>query len=161
MSELYDKPLLTLSLLRGWQERESELVTSMHKMGEEVLSLRRKIEAAKVIMGDGPDSPPIPEAASATSSAPATEESDSLAEMVLNAVAALGNSPKPAEIRQWIVQHSPILGERLEVNANYFYTVLGRHLRKGRLVKDGSGYRRPANSPQGETGAVAAPASSS
>jgi hypothetical protein len=65
------------------------------------------------------------------------------------------------QIRKHIARFNPILGAKLTASPNYFYTVLLRHVQRGRLIRHSNGgYTLPSDSPNGETGAVAAPASS-
>ena len=62
-------------------------------------------------------------------------------------------------IRYWIAKNNPAVDAKLNASPAYFYTVLVRHTRAGRLAKRSRGYRLPQNSPKGETGGMAPPAS--
>lgn len=153
-----DRPLLTLAQVREWQARHTEIGREMQTLQAEQGFLARKLEAAKILMGD------IPALSEGTADGPNEPHSSenvagtSLADAALQAVEALGNLPRPEAIKAWISERYPDLAEKLKSSPNYFYTVLIRHVQKGRLVREGTGYRLAASSPQGETGAVAAPA---
>lgn len=163
MTVTYDKPILTVSEVREWQTRSVELTASIRSMTSELALLGQKLEAAKIIMGelpsiDAPAKGTTAEAAHAEQGEEEAAQDDSLPGAALAAVAALGNLPKPDAIKKWIAGSSPALAERLKVSPNYFYTVLIRHVQKGRLIREaGGGYRLPNASPQGDTGGVAHP----
>ncbi|MEO8715004.1 MAG: hypothetical protein ABI369_08320 [Acetobacteraceae bacterium] len=152
-----DQPLLTYSQVREWQSRITEIAEQVGALQAESVTVARKLEAAKIIIGDLPgDKTDI---APQVSMSFAERASDPLPEVVLKAVDALGGAPKPGEIRRWITDHETA-GAAQAATKPYFYTVLMRYARTGRLIKDGGGYRLPASSPQGEAGGVAPPASS-
>jgi len=158
-----DRPVLTYSQVREWQHRVGEIAVQVMALQEESATLIRKLDAARVIMGDLPSD----EAGNAAQMSraeilPVKERElgdQSLSDEVLKAVDALPGSPKPGQIKQWIIERG--LGDIAEKAAQpYFYTVLMRHARTGRLIKDGDGYRRPASSPKGEAGEGGSPADS-
>ena len=151
--------LLTITQVRAWERRAAEINAQMGELISEADDLSVKLQAARLFMPatvDG-DVPAEAEVASPTRSEP----EENLSETVLDAVQKIGGVPKPIAIRRRIAKNHPALGVKLATSPNYFYTVLGRHLHRGRLIKHGSGYKLPKNSPRGETGAVAAPGSSS
>ena len=162
MTVLYDKPILTMAQVREWQARSAEIAVAMRAMNEEMAGLARKLEAAKILIGELPEmeiavSTELPPAERGETE-PDQTHAESLSDAALDAVAALGNVPRPDAIKKWIVESRPAHRERLASSPNYFYTVLIRHVQKGRLIREGNGYRLPTSSPQGEAGAVAAPA---
>lgn len=158
-----DRPVLTYSQVREWQHRVGEIAVQVMALQEESATLIRKLEAAKVIMGDLP-SDEIGNAARMSLAATLSDkerqpEDQSLSDAVLKAVDALRGAPKAGQIKQWIIEHG--IGEAVEkVTQPYFYTILMRHARTGRLIKDRDGYRYPASSPKGEAGEGGSPAGS-
>jgi hypothetical protein len=151
MAFKFDTPLLTLSQIQEWQNERNQLAAEMAAMNERLARLDRKLEAAKVFVPDAEKEAEKSEIEVLEAHA----ASDSLSDVVLIAVGTLGGSPKPAAIRRRVAQLNPTLGAKLAESSSYFYTVLGRHLHKGRLVKHGGGYRLAKPSPNGEAGAVA------
>lgn len=158
----HDQPLLTVGTVRAWEARLAELGDSIRAQQEEVATLTRKIEAAKVLMEalhmSDAESAFDPSELRAQDDTAAPEESISHA--VLAAVSAMKGAPKAAAIRAWINTHNPAVGAKLEESPAYLYTTLMRHVRGGRLAKRGKGYRLPQSSPKGETGGVAPPVDS-
>lgn len=151
-----DRPILTLApLVREWLARISQIDADLRGMTEERDTLIRKVEAAKVLMGGIPEEEGLSVESALEEPQKAAQDGhdDSWPSAVLSAVADLGGCPKPALIRRWITKNNPIMAAKLEASPAYFYTVLMRLVRGGRLAKRGKGYRLPTSSPRGETGA--------
>jgi hypothetical protein len=147
--------LLTGADVVKWREEEKVCEETIKATQLRLAVIRRRLDAASVFMDVQPDpaleSPQVVET---------DDDIDSLGDVVGAAISAIGGAPKPIAIRQWIVKNNPVWRDRLDAHPNYFYTVLARRVKRGKLVRRGQGYRLPSVSPQGETGAVAAPASS-
>ncbi len=157
-----DRPVLTYSQLREWQRRIAEIAVQAAALQAESLMLGHKLDAAKVIIGgDLPldDEAELATQASVPEELDKDETGDPFPEVVLKAVAALGGAPKPSDIKQWITKYGTGAAPHKATQA-YFYTVLMRHARAGRLIKEGDRYRLPTSSPEGETGGWAPPADS-
>lgn len=157
-----DRPVLTYSQVREWQRRFAEIPLHIAALQTESLDIGRKLEAAKVIMGDIPnDKVAISEKASFTEALTGSpqQSDDPFPEIVLKAVDAIKGAPKPAEIKRWVIKHGAASAAETAAKP-YFYTVLMRHARTGRLIKEGDGYRLPSSSPQGEAGEGGSPADS-
>lgn len=151
--------LLTVEDVAKWREEERVCEEAIKASQLRLADIQRRLEAASVFMDDQP-AQMQPSPASDLRPADTDDHNDSLGDVVVSAISALGGAPKPSVIRRWIDNNHPAWRARLEVHPNYFYTVLIRRTKSGKLVKRGKGYRLPPVSPQGETGAVAAPASS-
>lgn len=131
-------------MVQEWQARLASLTTKSWEIQNEMAFLARRLDAAKVIMGDLPVFKPTEEVHEADEAeTPANPSADTLTDAVLLAVDALGGLPAPADIRTWIARERPALAAQLKSSPNYFYTVLLRHVQKKRLIRDGAGYRRP------------------
>jgi hypothetical protein len=149
-----DRPVLTYSQVREWQRRIAEIPLHIAALQAESVEIGRKLEAAKVIMGGdlSNDRVEVAEQASfAVFADPSEQRDDPFPDTVLKAVGTLSGAPKPAEIKQWIVEHGTESAAKAAAKP-YFYTVLMRHARTGRLIKEGDGYRLPSSSPEGEAG---------
>lgn len=160
--------LLTISQVRRWKLRRVEIEGEMRALAEELDDLIRKLDASQIFLPARADSEPDetldetsppPEREAPEQQASATLEAElppgeSLSEAVLDAVRQLGGTPKPMAIRNRLAKTNPALGAKLAKNPNYFYTVLARHVNRRRLLKHGSGYRLPKESPRGEAGAA-------
>jgi hypothetical protein len=162
-----DEPILTRTQVRAWQDRLDEISAYLMALHDEAAVLTRKLDAAKVLMEDMPPSHIgilknlDANADDEESSDSQTRREDQLSNVVIRAVTAIPGSPKPSEIKNWILCHSNSPQETLEkAKQPYFYTVLMRHTQKGRLFKDGDGYRLPPSSPEGENRGVTPPANS-
>ena len=156
-----NKPLLTLAHVRGWEVRVTELAALIRAHTEEMNSLARKIEAAKVFMdpmASGEDGAEDETVLASSANTPAMEiAEESISQGVLAAVGAMSGSPKPSLIRKWIATHNPEVAVKLDASPAYLYTTLMRHVRAGRLAKRGKGYRLPPVSPKGGTGGIVTP----
>jgi hypothetical protein len=154
--------LLTITQVRAWERRLAGIADDIKKLASEADDLSRKLHAARIFMPPEIETAePIAEAKPSEPEPSSKNESEeSLSEAVLDAVGQLGGAPKPMQIRRQIAKTNPALGAKLVTSPNYFYTVLVRHVQRRRLTRQGSGYTLPNDSPNGETGAVAAPASS-
>ena len=82
----------------------------------------------------------------------AVEQLTSFQDYVVTAIEAMGGVPRPVEIRTWIRENGPTPAIRMQADKPYFYCVLMRQAKNGRLVKVGEGYRLPARSAQAEAG---------
>jgi len=158
-----DRPVLTYSQIREWQHRVGELAVQVMALQEESATLVRKLDAARIIMGELP-SDEIGNAARMSMAEMLSDKErepgdQSLSDIVLEAVDALPGAHKPGQIKQWIIEHGSA-DVAQKATQPYFYTVLMRHARTGLLIKDGKGYRRPASSPKGEAGEGGSPAGS-
>jgi len=154
----HDKPILTLAQVQNWQIRMAEIANSIRAMQEEAADLTRKLDAAKVIMGELPEpheseQMTMVEIVPPTPARQASPDATSVTASVVAAVGALGHRAKPPAIRQWISDNRPLASEKLQTTPQYLYSVLKR-LRAGkRLIKERGVYRVPASSPRGEAGA--------
>ena len=149
-----DKPLLTRADVRVWQTRMEELLSAEQTIQQEKAELIRKLEAARVFMGDSADPSEAEEPSQMSMAEPMAQPlpSTSITELVPLAVKSLGGAPNPSQIKSWILAHSSSPSVRESVIKPYFYTVLMRHAQSGRLIKEGTGYRLPSGSSKGETG---------
>src|SRR5205814_5269323 len=133
--------LLTMSQVRAWERRLEELEQAAAALVEERNDVLRRLQAARIFMPAATDieeagtAAPEPESPSRS----ATEEN--LSEAALEAVRHLDGAPMPMQIRKCIQRLNPALGAKIEASPNYLYTVLLRHVRRGRLIKYGSGYK--------------------
>lgn len=153
----YDRPILTISQVREWQKDMVRYADAIEKIQKASADTARKLDAAKIIMGELPD---YQDDADESLRPPGNDEitaTQDATSMVLHAIAAMGGTPRPGEIRDHLVKHNGSSGAELAGKA-YFYTLLMRLTRTGRLIKEGDGYRLPSSSPQGEAGGVAPPA---
>jgi hypothetical protein len=165
----------TEALLRKWERQKGYWEMVVTKATQEVERLDRRIKHSKAALED--DAPaPEPEApirrqdvSPENASMPFDDENDdesSHASVIGAAIdEALTKAPakglKCGPLRQAVERH-PEAGPRIKGRPNRFYSVLNRRVGKGKTAKRGKYYRLPSNdSPQGETGAVAAPASTS
>jgi hypothetical protein len=154
----HDRPILTLTQVRQWERRLTEIEALTTKLSEEATDLTRKLEAARVLMGDVTDGETK---ASPAGNGEGVSPDGGVPASVLRAVEALnGTAPKPADLKNWIKVNIPSAYEKLQRSPTYLYTALLRHVQMGRLVKEGDGYGLPTSSAQAETGGVAPPAQS-
>ena len=152
-----DTPLLTLSQVREWEARKADLEQQMRAMQDELASIVRKFDAASVfvrIQNGHAEPPGIDKPAG--DQAPTETIVDAIIRVVGD---SRGSAMGPSQIKA-ALKASGFNVAGLEANPGYLYTVLGRLLKRGKLEKRRGAYRVPArsSSPQGETGAVAAPA---
>jgi hypothetical protein len=155
-----DKPLLTLAQMDSWVSRVTQLDELISAQTEERAALVRKIEAARAyaeLLGlDQDDSmDEADDIGDPTESVPESEES--AAREILAAVGSLKGTPRGTVIRRWIKENNAALDARLTAHPQYLYTALARHVRRGRLVKRGKGYRLPGVSPKRGTGGPVTP----
>jgi hypothetical protein len=148
-----DRPLVTTSEVKQWQDRIVEIDTAMHDMQQERISLARKVEAAMVFMED------IPASTSETviESSPPEPDGHDAADLIVAAIKSVGGHGRPATIKKRLANQAPIGSYASKLAASpYFYTVLMRLTRADRLIKEEGGqYRLPQCSAQAETGAGA------
>ncbi len=155
-----------LQLLRDqaekWKARDRELDSEIHRLSDEQTSIRRKLEAAAVLIGDEPKQPEAPKAETPKPASNTTAP----AEPVTDAIVRIAGLYKeagalPGELKGSL-HSSGYDMSKFSANPGYFYTVLGRLVNRGKLERRRNGaYRVPQqpSSPQGETGAVGAPVS--
>jgi hypothetical protein len=143
--------LLTRSQVREWERRDLEIGEQLRGLMEEQREIQRKLTAARIFMPA--------ETEERIDEEPALEAGDeNLSQAVIDAVVQLGVVASPMLIRRSIIRENPVLGAKIAASPNYFYTILARHVQKGRLVKDGKVYKLPSRFAQAETEAVAASA---
>jgi hypothetical protein len=157
-----DTPLLTRGQVERWKARDRELEMEIIRLGQEQRELHRKLEAAAVFLGDEPQKTEVTQVAAAKPSV--DEPSEGLGDAITRIAALYGkDGALPGVIRKALITSGYDM-TRFNANPGYFYTVMGRLLQRGKLEKRRNGAYRvpaPASSPEGETGAVAAPVSSS
>ncbi len=156
-----DAPILTRTQVRAWQDRLDEISAYLMALHDEAAVLTRKLDAAKVLLEEIPVShigilKNLKSDADEDPNESLTRREDQLSNVVIRAVTALPGSAKPSEIKQWIFDHLAGPQDTIEkAKQPSFYTVLMRHAQKGRLIKEGDGYRLPTSSAQAEAGGVA------
>jgi hypothetical protein len=160
-----DQPILMLSQVRAWQARQREIETDIQALQAEAKDIERRLEAVRVLLGSLPDEddPETQDGVNTGRGGQTSEEihsSASFMDSVLIAVAKLGGLSSPGEIRTWLREHGSTPAIRMQAEKPYFYAVIMRQARAGRLIKVGDRYRLPTSSPQGETGGVWPPADS-
>jgi hypothetical protein len=139
-----DIPILTRSQVRAWLARKKEIAAEKRALDNEDAILNRKLEAVMVLNDDQPlDN--LVDGEVVREPLPADDFSkESFPEAVIDAVKALGGTPRPGEIRAWLCENGATIAIRDQAAKPYFYAVLMRHAAKNRLVKVGDGYGLPA-----------------
>jgi hypothetical protein len=132
-----------MSEARAWQRRIAEIRVERMALDAEKKWLTGKLDAAKVLIGEIPDAD-VEHVALAPQDFNEEEQGPLLGNAILDAVKELRGSPEPWQIKQWIMANRGIhiTGKAAQP---YFYTVLSRHARSGRLIKDGDGYCLPSD----------------
>jgi hypothetical protein len=148
--------LLTASDVVKWREEDKRLEEEIRERQQRRNDLRRKLDAAEIFAETPVDQPPNPEPAKSN-----VAESDVDAESAPVALCAnlrkTGEALKVQQIRARLIELG--FGEKLKAQPNYHYSLVYRLSKNGKLIKRGSKYRAPLiESPEGETGAVGAPA---
>jgi len=151
-----DETVLTLSQVRTWQMRQQEIGDTIQALQEEAADISRKLDAVRVIMGALPGNDVARTLAVGEQSpqtAPESGREEFFPESLIEAVRTLGGAPRPNEIRTWLCEHGATNAIKTQAGKPYFYAVLMRHARAGRLIRVGKGYSLPKSSAQAETGA--------
>jgi hypothetical protein len=158
-----DIPLLTLGHIQTWKRRRTELEAQIAAASEELTTIVRKLAAASEFMepSKGTETLPLQPVSKASTSGPKPKES--LADAIMRISGLHPDGALPAEIKGSL-RASGYDMSQIDAHPQYFYTVLNRLRKRAKLERRRNGSYRPAPkpaSPQGETGAVAAPASGS
>jgi hypothetical protein len=139
--------------LHAWLTRKDEIAEARHAHNEALRALDkeeshingklddlRKVLEGEPVNGAPPDEPK----AGAYTRPDETSDGESFPEAVIGAVKAFRGNPLPNEIRSWLCANGSTAAIREQASKPYFYAVLMRHVRKGRLAKvDDGGYRLP------------------
>jgi hypothetical protein len=156
----------TASLMRAWRQQKEQLEATIADANARLAGINRKLEHAAGLLED--DTPSLAAAQAQAPRADAGQNADDSDEdshaAVISAAIDKALAATPRGLRcgslRIAVKSDPAAYERIKDHPNRFYSVLNRRLSKGRIVRKGKLYRLPSpDSPQGETGAVAAPVS--
>lgn len=147
---------------RGKLQKQRDLADRIAQEAQELGSLAEWLTHAKALLGS--DFPVLPtEADEKRPERVAVDDDASHAEIIWGAIAdALMSAPqglKTDKLREEVLKN-PDAKQRIDERPNRYYAVLNRRVARGSVIKRGRLYRLPVTlSPEGETGAVAAPAS--
>jgi hypothetical protein len=147
-----------------WQEARDRYRNEIKSATDKLADVERKLTAAAVLAAALHEETPTVQRETFPVTAPASndihdsdDEPIPASDRLYDDLAATGESLKVAQIRERLVK----LGVPQAETKNYVYGLVYRMVQGGRLLKRGAKYRAaPKPSPQGEAGAVAAPASS-
>jgi hypothetical protein len=156
------KGVVTTDDVRRWRADKDAVAAQIQELNQQFAMLNRKLEAAAILFPDLEESAPFElrvERESETIAEPPCADAPrslSLADEIILVLAASNRSLAPFEIRDALVKRGHQLSQ------NYLYTAIKRAAEKGKILHYGKKYRLPrTSSPQGETGGVAPPVSSS
>jgi hypothetical protein len=152
--------LLTASDVAAWREERDQLEADIKERQERLAIIKRKLDAADMFLMEVQDDPRSVLADPASFFETEEEEgSDSVSDALVVNLRTTKDSLKVGQIRDRLAQIG--FADKVKARPNYVYGLVYRLTKKGRLIKRGARYRAaPISSPQGETGAVAAPAPS-
>ena len=158
----------TAAMMRAWQREKESLETTVTQANARITLLKRKIEHAVGLLEDesAQDQAPPPEQQQIEQFDVNTEQDEDAASHAAVIGGAIDVALSRAPVRGLTcatlrveIQKNPAVQDRLKDHPNRFYSILNRRVGK-HIIKKGKYYRLPLpDSPQGETGAVAAPAS--
>jgi hypothetical protein len=148
--------LLTAGDLLKWREEDKQLDEQIHQLQQRRSEIKRKLDAAEVFAGalSLVVANPLP---SKVNGHDTGESSDSPPELLCANLRKTGESLTVRQIRERLIE----LGfeDKLKAQSNFPYGLVYRLSKSGKLLKRGSKYRAPpTSSPEGETGALGAPA---
>lgn len=127
--------ILTMDDVRRWRGERDRLREEIHERMEKLEKVDKYLDAAKLFME-------VEEREEAEAEEPSkiVGEAESMADGVLRILQRSNAIMKPKEVKNALMQLD-VWANQLERNPNYFYTVLSRLQRRGKIIKTGKRYR--------------------